>query len=146
MKGMKKQWIRQTCLLSRGGGGYSGGGDESRTSNTFFSGWNENPVEKIELTLLNGWKVLKDNAQPVAVKNGNFVNLCFGARGGITESYTPIFKLPEGFRPDRTITMVLLNENNLTWARLVAYTDGDVLLLNTKEITGAIVGVGGFPI
>ena len=42
--------------------------------------------------------------------------------------------------------MVLLNENNLTWARLVAYTDGDVLLLNTKEITGAIVGVGGFPI
>lgn len=119
---------------------------ESRTSNTFFSGWNENPVEKIELTLLNGWKVLKDNAQPVAVKNGNFVNLCFGARGGITESYTPIFKLPEGFRPDRTITMVLLNENNLTWARLVAYTDGDVLLLNTKEITGAIVGVGGFPI
>ena len=117
---------------------------ESRTSNTFFSGWNENPVEKIELTLLNGWKVLKDNAQPVAVKNGNFVNLCFGARGGITESYTPIFKLPEGFRPDRTITMVLLNENNLTWARLVAYTDGDVLLLNTKEITGAIVGVGGF--
>ena len=87
---------------------------ESRTSNTFFSGWNENPVEKIELTLLNGWKVLKDNAQPVAVKNGNFVNLCFGARGGITESYTPIFKLPEGFRPDRTITMVLLNENNLT--------------------------------
>ena len=40
--------------------------------------------------------------------------------------------------------MVLLNENNLTWARLVAYTDGDVLLLNTKEITGAIVGVGGF--
>ena len=119
---------------------------ESRTSNTFFSGWNENPVEKIELTLLNGWKVLKDNAQPVAVKNGNFVNLCFGARGGITESYIPIFKLPEGFRPDRTITMVLLNENNLTWARLVAYTDGDVLLLNTKEITGAIVGVGGFPI
>ena len=141
MKGMKKQWIRQTCILYRGvvfG--------ESRTSNTFFSGWNENPVEKIELTLLNGWKVLKDNAQPVAVKNGNFVNLCFGARGGITESYTPIFKLPEGFRPDRTITMVLLNENNLTWARLVAYTDGDVLLLNTKEITGAIVGVGGFPI
>ena len=123
-----------------------GGGDESRTSNTFFSGWNENPVEKIELTLLNGWKVLKDNAQPVAVKNGNFVNLCFGARGGITESYTPIFKLPEGFSPDSTITMVLLNENNLTWARLVAYTDGDVLLLNTKEITGAIVGVGGFPI
>ena len=123
-----------------------GGVDESRTSNTFFSGWNENPVEKIELTLLNGWRVLKDNAQPVAVKNGNFVNLCFGARGGITESYTPIFKLPEGFRPDRTITMVLLNENNLTWARLVAYTDGDVLLLNTKEITGAIVGVGGFPI
>ena len=119
---------------------------ESRTSNTFFSGWNENPVENVELTLLNGWKVLKDNAQPVAVKNGNFVNLCFGARGGITESYTPIFKLPEGFRPDRTITMVLLNENNLTWARLVAYTDGDVLLLNTKEITGAIVGVGGFPI
>lgn len=112
----------------------------------WFSGWNENPVEKIELTLLNGWRVLKDNAQPVAVKNGNFVNLCFGARGGITESYTPIFKLPEGFRPDRTITMVLLNENNLTWARLVAYTDGDVLLLNTKEITGAIVGVGGFPI
>lgn len=98
------------------------------------------------MTLLNGWKVLKDNAQPVAVKNGNFVNLCFGARGGITESYTPIFKLPKGFRPDRTITMVLLNENNLTWARLVAYTDGDVLLLNTKEITGAIVGVGGFPI
>ena len=141
MKGMKTQWIRQTCSLYRGG--VFG---ESRTSNTFFSGWNENPVEKIELTLLNGWKVLKDNAQPVAVKNGNFVNLCFGARGGITESYTPIFKLPEGFRPDRTITMVLLNENNLTWARLVAYTDGDVLLLNTKEITGAIVGVGGFPI
>ena len=141
MKGMKKQWISQTCILYRGG--VFG---ESRTSNTFFSGWNENPVEKIELTLLNGWKVLKDNAQPVAVKNGNFVNLCFGARGGITESYTPIFKLPEGFRPDRTITMVLLNENNLTWARLVAYTDGDVLLLNTKEITGAIVGVGGFPI
>ena len=134
MKGMKKQWITQTCILYRGGG------------IRFFSGWNENPVEKIELTLLNGWKVLKDNAQPVAVKNGNFVNLCFGARGGITESYTPIFKLPEGFRPDRTITMVLLNENNLTWARLVAYTDGDVLLLNTKEITGAIVGVGGFPI
>lgn len=140
MKGMKKQWITQTCILYRGVFG------ENRTSNTFFSGWNENPVEKIELTLLNGWKVLKDNAQPVAVKNGNFVNLCFGARGGITESYTPIFKLPEGFRPDRTITMVLLNENNLTWARLVAYTDGDVLLLNTKEITGAIVGVGGFPI
>ena len=142
MKGMKKQWIRQTCILYRGGGECG----EIRTSNTFCSGWNENPVEKIELTLLNGWKVLKDNAQPVAVKNGNFVNLCFGARGGITESYTPIFKLPEGFRPDRTITMVLLNENNLTWARLVAYTDGDVLLLNTKEITGAIVGVGGFPI
>ena len=138
---MKKQWTTQTCILYRGG--VFG---ESRTSNTFFSGWKENPVEKIELTLLNGWKVLKDNAQPVAVKNGNFVNLCFGARGGITESYTPIFKLPEGFRPDRTITMVLLNENNLTWARLVAYTDGDVLLLNTKEITGAIVGVGGFPI
>lgn len=138
---MKKQCTTQTCILYRGG--VFG---ESRTSNTFFSGWNENPVEKIELTLLNGWKVLKDNAQPVAVKNGNFVNLCFGARGGITESYTPIFKLPEGFRPDRTITMVLLNENNLTWARLVAYTDGDVLLLNTKEITGAIVGVGGFPI
>ena len=133
----------KTNMYSISRGGVFG---ESRTSNTFFSGWNENPVEKIELTLLNGWKVLKDNAQPVAVKNGNFVNLCFGARGGITESYTPIFKLPEGFRPDRTITMVLLNENNLTWARLVAYTDGDVLLLNTKEITGAIVGVGGFPI
>ena len=132
----------KTNMYSISGGVFG----ESRTSNTFFSGWNENPVEKIELTLLNGWKVLKDNAQPVAVKNGNFVNLCFGARGGITESYTPIFKLPEGFRPDRTITMVLLNENNLTWARLVAYTDGDVLLLNTKEITGAIVGVGGFPI
>ena len=125
---------------------WGGGFGESRTSNTFFSGWNENPVEMIELSLLNGWKVLKYNEQPVAVKNGNFVNLGFGARGGITESYTPIFKLPEGFRPDRTITMVLLNENNLTWARLVAYTDGDVLLLNTKEITGAIVGVGGFPI
>ena len=133
----------KTNMYSISGVGVFG---ESITSNTFFSGWNENPVEKIELTLLNGWKVLKDNAQPVAVKNGNFVNLCFGARGGITESYTPIFKLPEGFRPDRTITMVLLNENNLTWARLVAYTDGDVLLLNTKEITGAIVGVGGFPI
>ncbi|MCM1297520.1 MAG: hypothetical protein NC311_18435 [Muribaculaceae bacterium] len=98
-----------------------------------------------ELTLLNGWTSLANHAAS-AVKTGKYVNINFCAQKGVVVHDTVIFKLPEGFKPKGTVVLPLVNEKNLTWARLAIYTNGEAKLLNTDNLTGVIAGSGGFPI